>query len=76
MDKASAGKGVFAASRTLVGEILTFEHFDSHKKSWDDFSNQDCVTVWVVLLPVLISQVVCLLKLLKEIYTFTALPHW
>ena len=33
MDEASAGKEVFAASETLVGENLTFEHFDSYKKN-------------------------------------------
>ena len=33
MDEASVGKEVLVASETLVEENLTFEHFDSHKKS-------------------------------------------
>ena len=43
MDEASVGKEALVASETLVEENLTFEHFDSHKKSWDDFSTQDCM---------------------------------
>ena len=42
VDEGSAGKEVLIASETLVEENLTFERFDSHNKSWGDFSTQDC----------------------------------
>ena len=41
MDEALVDKVVFAASGILVEENLIFKHFGSHKKSWDDFLNQD-----------------------------------
>ena len=43
MDEASAGKEALVASEILVEGNLTVEHFDSHTKSWDDFSTQDCM---------------------------------
>ena len=40
MDEALADKVAFGASEILLEESLVFEHFDSHKKDWDDSSKQ------------------------------------